>query len=194
MVNFQYTKCWHTICFKLQTIEIKKTVVLRISTWLVFSLLVTGAFAQDTYDIVKKGDKAPEFTVKTINGKTVCLKELKGKYVLVNFFATWCKPCMEEMPLMEKKIHQKYSNDDIVVIAIGREHNIKELELFNQQKKFTFHIAADPKRSIYNLYAKKYIPRNYLISPNGILIYAQTGFKKSKFSKLIQLIDNKIAP
>ncbi len=147
--------------------------------------------AQDTFSVVKTGDKAPDFTVKTINNKTLCLEKLNGKYVLINFFATWCKPCMEEMPLLEKHIQQRLAGDDLIVIAIGREHNLNELELFNERKKFTFHIAADPKRSIYSMYAEKYIPRNYLISPTGELIYAKSGFKKGEFQELVKLIEKK---
>lgn len=159
---------------------------------LTFILLATNAGAQSSYDVVTTGDKAPDFTVKTINNKTLCLKELKGKYILLNFFATWCKPCLEEMPMMEKHIQQRFSQDNLIVIAIGREHNINELELFNKQKKFSFHIAADPQRNIYSLYAKKYIPRNYLIDPSGKLIYAHSGYKKSEFKKLVELIESKI--
>jgi len=157
------------------------------------SLLSLNLNAQESFDVVTKGDNAPGFTVKTINKKTICLDDLEGKYVLVNFFATWCKPCMEEMPLMEKHIQQRLAGEDLVVIAIGREHNINELELFNERKKFTFHIAADPKRSIYKLYARKYIPRNYLIGPSGKLIYAHSGFKKGEFQKLVKLIETKLA-
>lgn len=154
--------------------------------------MALNSYAQERFDVVNKGDNAPGFTVKTIKDKTICLDDLEGKYVLINFFATWCKPCMEEMPLMEKHIQQRLAGDDLVVIAIGREHNINELELFNQRKKFTFHIAADPKRSIYSLYADKFIPRNYLIDPNGKLIYAKSGFQKKEFESLVKLIETKI--
>ena len=149
--------------------------------------------AFSSFDVVSVGDKAPDFTVKTIENKTLCLDELKGKIVLINFFATWCKPCMEEMPLIEKHIQQKFEEKEIVVIAIGREHNINELDVFNQRKKFSFHIAADPKRNIYNMYAQKFIPRLYLVDKTGKLIYAHSGYKKSEFEKLIQLIETSIA-
>ncbi len=160
---------------------------------LFLTLLTLNTAGQKSFDVVSEGDNAPGFTVKTINNKTICLDDLEGKYVLINFFATWCKPCMEEMPLMEKHIQQRLAGGNLVVIAIGREHNINELEIFNERKKFTFHIAADPKRSIYSLYAEKYIPRNYLIGPSGKLIYAHSGFKKGEFEKLVKLIEAKIA-
>jgi len=160
---------------------------------LIVTLYTQFLFGQATFDVVSVGDKAPDFTVKTIEDKTLCLEELKGKYVLINFFATWCKPCMEEMPLIEKHIQQRFDNNDLVVIAIGREHNINELELFNQRKKFSFHIAADPKRNIYSMYAQKFIPRLYLVDKTGKLIYAHSGYKKSEFDKLINLLETKVA-
>lgn len=157
------------------------------------TLFTPFLFGQESFDVVSVGDEAPDFTVKTIKDKTLCLDELKGKYVLINFFATWCKPCMEEMPLIEKYIQQKFDEKDLVVIAIGREHNINELELFNQQKKFSFNIAADPERNIYSMYAQKFIPRLYLVDKMGKLIYAHSGYKKSEFDKLIKLIETNIA-
>ncbi|MFO7864341.1 MAG: TlpA disulfide reductase family protein, partial [Salinivirgaceae bacterium] len=139
---------------------------------------VSPAFAQDETDVVMVGDKAPRFTVKTIDDKTVCLNNLKGKYVLVNFFATWCKPCIQELPLVEKNIQQRFAEKGLVVVVLGRGHSLKELQLFNERKKFTFHIAADPQRSIYDLYARKFIPRTYLIDPSGKIIYANAGYTK----------------
>jgi peroxiredoxin len=157
------------------------------------TLCTSFLFGQASYDVVSIGEKAPDFTVKTIEDKTLCLDELEGKYVLINFFATWCKPCMEEMPLIEKQIQQRFSDSELVVIAIGREHNINELNLFNQRKKFSFHIAADPERNIYNMYAQKFIPRLYLVDKTGKLIYAHSGYKKSEFDKLIKLIETSIS-
>lgn len=148
--------------------------------------------AQEDFDLVKVGDRAPTFTVKTITNKTLCLDALKGKYILINFFATWCKPCMQELPVIEKRIMQQFSSDEIVIIALGREHNLNELQLFNERKKFTFHIAADPKRSIYNMYAKKFIPRSYLIDPRGELIYVSSGYTLTEFDKMVRIIESKI--
>lgn len=157
-----------------------------------FLISVHPIFGQDELEIVFVGDKAPEFTVKTIHNKTLCLDALKGKYVLLNFFATWCKPCVQELPMVEKHIVQRFSSDRLVVIALGREHNLNELQLFNERKKFSFHIAADPKRSIYDMYAKKFIPRSYLIDPSGKLIYTSSGYTHEEFDKLINLLESKI--
>ncbi len=150
---------------------------------------VSPAFTQDETDVVSIGDKAPRFTVKTIDDKTICLNNLKGKYVLVNFFATWCKPCIQELPLVEKYIEQRFVDKGLVLVAIGRGHSLKELQLFNESKKFTFHIAADPQRSIYDLYARKFIPRTYLIDPDGKIIYASAGYTKTEFEELLSQLE-----
>ena len=182
---------WHVVCDKLTAnLLCEELVKYFLSVFFVFSTFYI--VAQDDIDVVKVGEKAPEFTVKTIGDKTICLSALRGKYVLLNFFATWCKPCLQELPVIEKHIAQQFSSDKIVVIAIGREHSLNELQLFNERKKFTFHIAADPKRSIYNMYAKKFIPRSYLIAPNGELIYVSSGYTSTEFEKLVRLIDSKV--
>lgn len=155
------------------------------------SFVIFGSYltqeTNNSSDIIIVGDKVPDFTVKTINNSVICIKELRGKYVLINFFATWCSPCMSELPYIEK-LNRKFTNKNIEIIAIGREHDMAELIEFNKQKHFTFNIAADPNRIIYNLFASKYIPRNYIISPKGKVIYQHNGFSKSEISKIESIL------
>lgn len=141
----------------------------------------------ESSDKIVVGDKAPAFTVKTINNSIISINELRGKYVLINFFATWCSSCMKELPYIEK-IHHKFKNKNIVIIAIGREHDMAELVAFNKEKHYTFNIATDPNRIIYNLFATKYVPRNYIISPKGKIIYQHTGFSKKEIKKIESIL------
>ena len=77
---------------------------------------------EDIYSFVNIGKPAPPFTVRTIDGKVIDIDKLKGKVILVNFFATWCRPCMEEMPHINL-LRQKYSDEDLVIISIGETSN-----------------------------------------------------------------------
>ena len=130
----------------------------------------------DASSIIINGQIAPAFTLVTLDGKTVGPAELKGKVVLLNFFATWCGPCMAEMPHLEKEIWPKFKDANFILISVGREHNASELKAFRDKKHFTFPIAPDPKREVYGMFAKQYIPRNYVIDTTGKVAYQSTGF------------------
>ena len=159
---------------------------------LLFVLLlqvITPAQTEDKAAYTKVGQEVPAFSVQTLDGKTIDIAQLKGKVVLINFFATWCPPCMNEMPRVEKEIWQKFKGKDLVVLAIGREHSKEDLVKFNKEKGFTFSIAPDPKRGVYSLFAKELIPRNYLIDKNGKIVMQGSGYGAKEFDKLISEIE-----
>ena len=152
---------------------------------------INSSFSQNLNDeymkssLVQLNQVAPEFSFLTNDGKTVSLSDFKGKVVLINFFATWCGPCMQEMPFIEKDIWEKLKNNpNFTILSIGRDHSKEEINAFIQKKKFTFPIYADKGKAIYNLFATKYIPRNYLIDQNGKVVYTSTGFSTEEFEQL----------
>jgi len=158
---------------------------------LIILIFASFAFGDDyaASTLTKTGQKAPLFSVTTLDGIDFSSKSLKGKVVLLNFFATWCGPCMAELPEVEKEIWSKFQLDDLIVLAIGREHNEKELKEWNNKKKFTFYIAPDPDRNIYSKFATKYIPRTYLIDKRGKIVFQSIGFNKEEFDELKRKID-----
>lgn len=140
--------------------------------------------------LTQVGDVLPQFSTNTIDGDNINSSQFSGQVVLINFFATWCGPCMAELPLLEEKIWKKYKDKGLIVLAIGRQHNLDELIKFNAEKKFGFKIAADPQRHIYQKFATKYIPRNILIDKSGKIAYQSVGFGEDEFQKLIQRVEN----
>jgi peroxiredoxin len=157
---------------------------------LVMVLFPLCAYSQDadTSTLTKFGQQVPNFSVTTLDGKDLNISDLKGKIVLINFFATWCGPCMGEMPHVEKEIWQQLKSDKLIVLAIGREHTKDELAKFNKEKGFTFAIAPDPKREIYSLFAKQFIPRNYVIGKDGKIVFQSMGYTPEEFGKMVDLI------
>jgi peroxiredoxin len=146
----------------------------------------TATEAEST--LTRVGQEAPAFEFTTLDGKQTDLKSLRGKVVLVNFFATWCGPCMEEMPHLEKEVWQKFKGGHFAMAAIGREHANKELGDFPKKRQVTFPVAGDPKRKIYSRYATQYIPRNYVIGRDGKIVFQSVGFESPEFAKMIEVI------
>ena len=162
----------------------------RIALTLLALVFTTSLWASDHEgDRTQKGQMAPDFTITNLDGEVFKLSDMKGKVVLVNFFATWCGPCMKELPELEKQVWPRFKNENFKLISIGREHTNAELKKFRFKKKYTFPIAADPKRQIYARYAEKFIPRNYIIDKEGKIIFQSKGFSQKELDEMMIIIE-----
>ena len=142
----------------------------------------------DEAALTKVGDIAPDLELTTLDGKKLRLAELKNKVVLINLFATWCGPCVAELPRLQKEIWEAYKDQGLVVLAIGREESVDDLIAFQRKHELTFSIVADPERKLYSALAKQSIPRNYLIR-EGKITYQSMGYSTPEFDRLLKAVE-----
>lgn len=121
--------------------------------------------------LVHVGDTAPLFTLHEPTGRQFSLEALRGKVVLLNFFATWCAPCVEELPHLQEIWDNNRENSDFAMIVVGREETDESVATFQSNHKFTIPMASDPEQAAYSLYAKRLLPRTYLISRQGEMCF-----------------------
>jgi peroxiredoxin len=159
-------------------------------------VLAAASLAQqkDGATLVRVGQPVPAFEAGTLDGKTFRMQDLKGKTVLLNFFATWCPSCKAELPELQKQVWERFQARGLVLLAIGREHSEKELERFRKENGYTFDFAPDPKREIFKLFATQNIPRNVLVGKDGTVAYHGVGYEPEEFRSLIASIDKALNP
>ncbi len=140
-------------------------------------------------NIIKVDDEAPAFSVEMTSGETISLESLRRKVVLVNFWATWCPPCREELTRVQADLIDRYAGRDFVFLPISRGEEREVVEKFLADNGYTFSVGLDTDQSIYNSFASQYIPRNYLINRHGVVIEATVGYEAEEFDALLQKID-----
>ena len=134
--------------------------------------------------LVKAGDKAPDFTVEMFDGTKTSLAELKGKVVLLNFWATWCPPCRQELTRVQKDIIDRFAGRNFVFLPISRGEKREDVAAFREKTGYTFPMGLDPSQAIYDRYASNYIPRNFLIGADGKVVLATVGYDAEEFDEM----------
>ena len=124
---------------------------------------------------ITSGTPAPDFTFPGLDGKKVSLSDYKGKVVLVNIWATWCRPCVDEMPSMEK-LYQKFKGEDFEILAVSiDEPGIKAVAPFMKKHKLTFPALIDSEGAVKTVYGVTGVPESFIIDKQGILIKKIVG-------------------
>lgn len=160
-----------------------------------FAVMPNAVMAQDDIEattLIKKGDKAPDFTVEMVDGEQITLSKLKGKVVVVNFWATWCPPCRQELKVVQKELIDRFKGKDFVFLPISRGEAKKTVEAFRKQNGYTFPMGLDPKQTIYKKYASNYIPRNFVVGKDGKVIYVSVGYEPKEFAEMVDVIEKAV--
>jgi thiol-disulfide isomerase/thioredoxin len=178
--------------FKRQE-EVKNQSDMKIYLVTLLVFFFAFSYAQEETTLVKLSDPVPAFNFEKSPGEIQNIAALKGKTVLITFFATWCGPCRKELPFIQADICNKYKNNpNFEILIFGREHSWAEVNKFKADNKFTMPFYPDPERKIYSKFAQQFIPRNFLISPEGKILFSSIGFEEKDFKLLKKMIDNQL--
>ena len=139
--------------------------------------------------LVKAGDTAPDFTVELFDGSQVTLNSLRGKVVLLNFWATWCPPCRQELTRVQEDIIDRFAGKPFVFLPVSRGEKRETVAAFREKTGYTFPMGLDSARTVYDRYASNYIPRNFLIDKEGKVVLATVGYDDGEFDDLIRTIE-----
>jgi peroxiredoxin len=151
----------------------------RLLLIIVVLVLVAGSLyigsassSRPSYEPVKLialGDLAPDFQLEDTTGNKVSLSDLRGKVVLVNFWAIWCPPCRAEMPSMDK-LNQAMAGEDFVMLAINVEENARAVvPAFLEKSPHTFSVLYDDLGVVQKLYGVYKFPESFVIRKDGII-------------------------
>ena len=141
---------------------------------LVAIIIVLGGGAYIYFNLpsttaVVAGDTAPDFTLQDTAGNTVTLSELRGKVVMVNFWATWCPPCKEEMPSMDR-LNKFMAGEDFVMLAINADKNGPSVVPdFLQKNPHSFTVLYDPQAEVQERYGVYKFPESFIIRKDGLI-------------------------
>ncbi|WP_236913876.1 TlpA family protein disulfide reductase [Clostridium sp. Cult2] len=136
-----------------------------------------------TYDIAI-GEEAPDFTLKDLNGDEVSLSDYRGKIVLINFWATWCKYCDIEMPDLQKLDKE---NDDLVVLAVDVMEKKSLVEEYIEKGGYDFQVVLDEDGDIAKTYLVSAFPTSYFVDKDGILLGGVPGMMTyAQMTKIIE--------
>jgi peroxiredoxin len=175
----------------------KRTIFVTLAL-LVGLFLIEPVQAQSELEKAKKKlaskmitQQAPDFVLKDLQGKDVKLSDLKGKVVVLDFWATWCGPCVQSFPGVKKTVDKYQKDEDVVFLFIATAEEpsgrVERLKKFNERKKYNFTILIDDNDEVAQKFAVEGIPMKFVIDGRGNVRFASSGFNGSSDETALEL-------
>lgn len=167
---------------------------------ILFSFIISVMLSLPAYAKEISG-RVPDFTLSNVQGGNVRLAELRGQVVMLNFWATWCGPCRQEMPELEK-LYKRYSKAGFTILAINTEDGTnpgkrKEVKTFVDNTKLTFPILFDNNKEVVTKMEKDFLKKNMgmpttvLVDRNGNARFLHEAYKpgdEKKYKKMVKAL------
>ncbi len=159
---------------------------------LFFLIFLTTVFAQQ--ETTQTGKRAPNFQLPDIDGDQLELNSIIGKGpVLISFWATWCKPCMEELTEFNKiYIDLKDKGFRLIAISTDNEKTVAKVKPFIKSRNYTFTVLLDTNSDVARKYYAQQIPYSVIIDKDGNIIYSHLGYMKGDEKKVRSIIENQL--
>jgi thiol-disulfide isomerase/thioredoxin len=154
--------------------------------------MITLAASAMTAHALGPGSRAPAIQLKDLSGKDFRWGALSGKVVLVDFWASWCGPCKQELPVLEE-LYKKYRARGFEVIGINQDEDPANASKFLRRSPLSFAVLHDRGRSVAAAYAPQKMPSSYLIDRQGLVRYVHAGFKADDVAGLEREINTLLA-
>ncbi len=138
-------------------------------------LALSSLFSKRAFAAAKIGQPAPAFTLPDLGGAPTQLSDLRGKIVLIDFFASWCEPCRKELPELEK-LHREFAPQGLVLLGINLDRERKNAVEMTRQLALSFRVLCDSEGKVAELYDPPKMPTSYLIDKSGNLAFINPGF------------------
>jgi peroxiredoxin len=144
---------------------------------------LTCAVASGPANALDEGQPAPEIKLNDLSGKPVALSSFKGKVVLVDFFASWCAPCRQELPVLEK-LSKAHRDEGLVILGVNIDNDLATAGKFLKEVPVSFPVVHDAEKKVAKLYAPPTMPSSYIIDRQGKIHRVHKGFRASDAQKI----------
>jgi cytochrome c biogenesis protein CcmG/thiol:disulfide interchange protein DsbE len=129
-------------------------------------------------DALSAGARAPEIGMNDMSGRRVTIGGLRGRVVIVDFWASWCEPCEAEMPVLER-LQRTYGGQGLTVIGVSQDREVENARQFLSRTRVSFANVHDQGNQIARRYAPDRMPSSYVIDRNGVVRHVHSGFRAS---------------
>jgi cytochrome c biogenesis protein CcmG/thiol:disulfide interchange protein DsbE len=140
-------------------------------------------------NVVKAGDKAPDFSITADNGRTVTARDFGGKLLILNFWATWCQPCVQEVPSLDV-LQRQLGSKGLVVLGVSEDKDPKAYQDFLARFRVSYMTARDPAVAIKPRYGTVQIPESYLIDTSGKVVEKIVGEANWSSEQMIEHVQS----
>jgi cytochrome c biogenesis protein CcmG/thiol:disulfide interchange protein DsbE len=148
--------------------------ILQICIGLLLAVLAVTIADALREKVVGVGDKAPDFHLTTDSGRTISRSDFGGRLLVLNFWATWCPPCVQEMPSLDE-FQRRLASSGVVVLGVSVDRSERAYKEFLEKAKVTFLTARDPSAEISGAYGTFKFPETYIIDASGRVVQKHIG-------------------